>query len=209
MTMQFSGSALELRWNRKDLENLEAVLPLVRGCAVAVQAGGCLGVFADRLASEFFAVYTFEPDPELFRSLVRNTATHPNIYYFNAALGFERECVRTVCELRGDDGKSVLHEGMTRTEPGGFVPRLRVDDLALPACDLIYLDVEGDEIAALSGANLTIARYRPVVACEVNRGVEYRGFEKEDVGRLMVAMDYRLVGSSRSDLFFVHRELAP
>jgi FkbM family methyltransferase len=202
-----NGSAIELKWNMKDLGNLEAVLPLVRQRHVVVQAGGCLGVFPDRLAGEFDVVYTFEPDPKLFRHLVLNTARKTNIVYFQAALGYDRRCVQTVCELRPNDGKTVLHEGMTRTEPNGLIPTMRVDDLALPACDLLYLDIEGDEIFALQGANYTIARYKPVVVCEVNRGVEYRGFQQSDVASLLTKMDYQVAARHRSDVVFLPMEV--
>lgn len=202
------GSEIELKWNRKDLESLEKVLPLVPYRGVAIQAGGCLGVFAERLARAFEVVYTFEPDPVMFTKLVMNLPQQ-NVIKIQAALGNERGTVRTVCELRPNDGKTVLHEGMTRTEPGGFIPVLRVDDFCLPRCDLIYLDVEGDEIFALRGASATIREKRPVIACEVNRGIEYRGFRQEDVGAYLRLLGYEKVGQNRSDEFYVPKERMP
>lgn len=199
------GSEIELKWNRKDAESLEHVLANhVSGRRAVVQAGGCLGVFAMRLAREFDAVYTFEPDSDLFNALCMNVP-HINVIKFQAALGAAPRLVRTECSLRPNDGKTVLHEGMTRTEPGGIVPTLRIDDLGLETCDLIYLDVEGDELFALRGAAATIHRCRPVVVCEVNRGIEYRGLEQEDLRRHMRLLEYEKVAQLRSDEVYVSR----
>lgn len=198
------GSEIELKWNRKDLQSLEAVLPRVKQRHVAVQAGGCLGVFAKRLAKDFTAVYTFEPDPQLFALMCINVP-EPNVIKMQAALGSDKGMVHTVCELRPNDGKTVLHEGMTRTEPGGIIPVLRINDLTLPHCDLIYLDVEGDELYALHGARETIEKHRPVVVCEVNRGIEYRGFRQKDVENYMRLLGYEAIDQLRSDTVFISK----
>jgi hypothetical protein len=46
----------------------------------------------------------------------------------------------------------------------------RIDDLNLPSCDLIHLDVEGYEAAALQGAIETIKKFKPVVIIERDSG---------------------------------------
>ena len=49
-----------------------------------------------------------------------------------------------------------------------------IDDLDLYACDLICLDVEGYELAALKGANATLADFQPVVLFEdIGHGKRY------------------------------------
>lgn len=201
------GSDIELKWNRRDAESLRFVIDkYCKRRRQAIQAGGCLGVFANEMAERGFDhVYTFEPDPELFQKLNRNVKYH-NVVRMQAALGNGGAPVKTVCELRPNDGKTSLHEGMTRTEadPEGFVPVLRIDDLHLTAVDLVYLDVEGDELAALQGGYQTIMRCRPVIACEINRGITYRGFTKEDVRTYIEAMlGYKRVDVLRSDEVFI------
>lgn len=202
------GSALELKWNRKDLESLRTVVeryvPKDKR-RVAVQAGGCLGVFADYLSSRFGAVYTFEPDTVMFRKMVTNIADCLNVVPMQAALGNERRMIHTVCDLRNND-KTVLHEGMTRTEPGGHIPTLRIDDLGLPYCDLIYLDIEGDEYAALLGALTTLTDHKPVVVCEINRGIDYRGISREAIPVHLARFGYTQVEKLRSDYVFVCKE---
>jgi FkbM family methyltransferase len=200
---KFEGSPLELKWNGKDLESLKQVVAMVAEKRIAVQAGACLGVFPKYLSAKFDAVYTFEPSAPLFVRMTKN-APEPNIVRFQAALGCQRgSMLNPVCSLRGNDGKSVLHEGMTRMETGGIIPTMRLDDLALPCCDLIYLDVEGWELYALRGAQETIRRYRPVIACEINRGIEYLGISGDDLRAHIKSLDYEFAVKIRSDEVFL------
>jgi len=199
---KFEGSPIELKWNRKDLESLKQVVAMVKQKRIAVQAGACLGVFPKYLSAEFKAVYTFEPSPPLFVKMTKN-APEPNIVRFQAALGCERGAMVTpVCSLRGKD-KNVLHEGMTRVEQGGIIPTMLLDDLALPFCDLIYLDVEGWELYALHGARETIRRHRPIIACEINRGIEYLGISGDDLRTHIRLLNYEFAIKIRSDEVFV------
>lgn len=199
----FTGDKVELKWNRKDLASLKQVIELVKPHRrIAVQAGGCLGVFPKYLAGVFDTVYTFEPSPESFVHMVHN-AQEKNIVRFQAALGARSGMVDPICSLRGNDGKTVLHAGMTRMESGGVIPTIRLDDLDLPACDLLYLDVEGWELYALQGARETIMRHRPVIACEINRGIEYFGISKEDMRTHLRTLDYKFALQARSDEVFV------
>ena len=127
---------------------------------VVVQAGANWGYWPLRLACMFDTVYTFEPDPVCFAALTANTRDMLNVVRFQAAVGIDRELVKVVAE---DDDTT----GNQYVQVGGIIPTLRIDDLALPECDLIYLDVEGSEYAAFGGAMETILRCRPVVAFEV------------------------------------------
>jgi FkbM family methyltransferase len=197
----FAGDPRVLKWNAKDLESLKAIVR--EYCSEhrsAVQAGGCLGVFASWLSFHFAKVYTFEPDPRMFSTLVSNVPA-ANVVKLQAALGCERgRLVETVCSLRGNE--QTLHQGMTRTESGGHVPTLRLDDLAIADCDLLYLDIEGDELPALMGAIATIKRSKPIVVCEINSASDHRAIPRSAVPDLLRSVGYDLTTKYRSDHVF-------
>lgn len=206
---KFKGSPEALKWNRRDLPVVDAVLKVVQGRTAAVQAGGNLGLFPKRLAQVFGAVYTFEPHPDNFVKLMFN-APEANIVKFQAALGDERRLVRTSMTRR--DGKENVHEGIAHVAGPGIVPTLRIDDLALPVCDLIYLDTEGDELFGLRGAVETIQRCRPVIAVEINKNLGYVGLQPDDVIGWVMDQGYQeranIGHTMHKDRLFVPQERA-
>jgi len=193
----FRGDRVELKWNVKGLEAVKYVLSIVRDHRVCVQAGGCLGVFPKFLSTRFDVVYTFEPSAQ-FVAMTAN-APENNIIRMQAALSDGHEMVNPVTSLDGYEGKKVLHVGMTQVKAGGIVPSLRLDDLALPACGLLYLDVEGHELRALRGGEKTITTHRPVVVCEVNKSIG----GVDDVSQYLLALGYRLKTRIQSDEVYV------
>ena len=199
------GSTAALKWSHRDLEHLEAVMALVKGRTAVVQAGANLGVFPKRLAQSFQTVYTFEPAPDLF-AIVQANAPEANIIKFQAALGSTHGLVG-VSRVRRD-GKPNAHEGITHVVPGGNIPTMRIDDLALPVCELIYLDIEGMELDALKGAIGTLMHCRPVVAVEVNKNLAYVGLTEHDIYAFMADMGYQHALTVGSDRAFVPVERA-
>lgn len=197
---RFAGSQLGLKWNRRDLPNLDKVVARVPRRRVALQAGGCLGIFPKRLAESFETVYCFEPSPALFPLLCQN-APERNIIRFQAALGYHRQFVGLSQERR--DGKPDPHEGITHVSGTGPIPTLRIDDLALPVCDLLQLDLEGFELYALQGAAETLARCRPVLCIEINKSIGFMGFSEDDVRACITGAGYRFVERLQSDELFV------
>ncbi len=194
---QFKGSKDGLKWMRRDLPCLDSIIARVPQKRVAVQAGGNLGIYPKRLAAAFETVYTFEVAPELFSALYAN-APETNIYRYQAALGYDRSLVGTSTVRR--DGKPGTHEGITHISGPGKTPTLRLDDFALPVCDLICLDVEGWELYALQGAVETIARCRPVLSVEINKNAAYVGLEAEEIRECITTeLGYRRVDRLQSD----------
>lgn len=199
------GSPTALKYARRDLPHLDAVLELVPGRTAVVQAGGCLGVYPAHLAQQFATVYCFEPATDLFEKMVRN-APADNIVRFQAALGERRGLVGTSRIRR--DGKPHAHEGITYIVPGGTTPTLLLDDLALPVCDLVQLDLEGMELPALKGAVETLLRCRPVVCVEINKNLRYMGWTEDDVNLFLRDCRYRHALTVGSDQAFVPMERA-
>jgi len=169
---------------------------------VAVQAGGNCGVWPLELAKLFEQVYTFEPDPMNFTALAVNTASVPNIVKMQAALGDKAALVG----IRFDEPENC---GCGRIHFGGNVPTLRIDDMVLPGVDLICLDVEGRELAALQGATNTIRAHRPVILFEDKGLSSHYGVARGMVAKwLEDTHDYRVVASVRRDFICVPFEQA-
>lgn len=194
------GSAEALKWSHRDVTRLDAVLALVRGRTAVIQAGGNLGVFPKRLSREFQTVYCFEPAADLFEMMMVN-APAQNIVRIQAALGDTRELVGTSRVRR--DGKPNNHEGITHVVPGGTIPTLRIDDLALPVCELIYLDIEGSELPAIRGAAETLKRCRPVLVVEINKNLGFVGLTEAQMLEHITAQGYKHALSLGSDQAFV------
>jgi len=150
---------------------------------VVVQAGGNVGVFPRELARNFGAVYTFEPDAENFNCLARN-CPESNIIKFQTALGDNHDHIRVGIsrpDLKNNCGAyQVIGEGIT--------PTMMIDDLELPACDLIYLDIEGYELQALKGGEKTIKKYHPVIVVENKQLPLMYGITPEEVIEYLVCM---------------------
>lgn len=163
------------------------VFPLVDKKRVAVQAGGAMGMWAKRMSQVFDVVYTFEPTPQSFHCLNFN-CPEENIVAFNAALGWEAGMVNMQFpehKARSKSGKD--NYGGFRCFPGGYIPTMKIDDLELPGCDLLFLDLEGYELFALKGAIHTIKKYKPVIVMEDKGCSNAFGYAKGDVEKYLAA----------------------
>ena len=202
----FSGDELSIRYAKRDLAlTLPTVLGLTPGRAVAVQAGGNLGVYADELAQYFRAVYTFEPDAEMFRQLMHNVGSRDNAVAMRAALGDQHAMVGTT-RARRDSKSGPVHDALTHISGPGIVPTLRVDDLGLDFLDVLWLDVEGHEYDVLLGARETMQKYRPTVVVEINEQCEIRGIQPEDIRTLLRMTGYEFVVRIKADEVYTWRK---
>lgn len=174
--------------------DLEAIYPHVTAFDVVVQAGGNVGMFPARLAERFKFVYTFEPDADNFNCLAHN-AMLTNIIKFQAALGNRHECVKL--------WTNPVNVGAHYVDGTGEIPTLMIDDLNLPTCNLIMLDVEGYETAALKGAAATLQKFRPcVVIEEKGHGTRYGDEKATDY---LEALGYREAARVHRDIVFTWR----
>lgn len=167
-----------------------------RKTAVAVQAGGYIGMWPIRMAKFFSIVHTFEPVPANYECLeenvkhIRGVVTHRDVLSDKAgqpiSMKFHKMWGSHVIDAPAEaDGDIVT--GLSTT----------IDTLELPVCDLIYLDIEGHEIQALKGAAETIKRCKPVITLEVweaNRAT-YNAF--------MLALGYVEQQRTHSDVVYV------
>lgn len=138
---------------------------------VAVDVGANVGTTVLPLARAVTAtgqVIAFEPQPLMAQCLQTALSLNEN---FN---------VRVICAALAD------HPGWARipapdiAQGGNYgamalgtrglqVPMMRLDDLELPSCALLKIDVEGYEWAVIQGAEQHLLRHRPVVYLEAKR----------------------------------------
>lgn len=162
---------------------------------VVVQAGGNVGMWPKRMAELFGTVYTFEPDPMNFAALCLNTAGLDNVVKMQAVLGRSHYGV--------DLNREVKNCGAFFVEGVGKFPTFTIDDLGLDACNLIYLDIEGCESAAIHGALNTIMDHSPVVAFE-DKGLGGRYHAPQgSVQKLLESYRYRVVETANDDFIMV------
>jgi hypothetical protein len=87
----------------------------------------------------------------------------------------------------------------------GKVPVFLIDDLNLPVCNLIHLDIEGYEPFALEGAKETLVRCRPVVAIEnCEKWLVRYGNSLSTIEDFLKNLGYTHTASARGDRIYIH-----
>ena len=148
-------------------------------------------------------VVAIEPFPANYDHLVRNVALNQlsdRVTALNLAVGDRRG--RGAFEV-----PNPKHAGTVKVRPdggAGEVDIVPLDELTLPgAPDLLKIDIEGAELAALAGAERTIRAHRPLVYLEV-----WTPLVLNKVIAFFEAADYRLVAGFNEDptFLFAHRD---
>lgn len=173
-----------------NLEGVELTYKLCTKHDLAIQAGGNVGVWPRELRKKYKRVITFEPSSENFELMLKNLSG-VDVQMFHAALGDRagRCNIKPNPENCGDD----------QTTPGADVLVMAIDDLEMDP-DLIYLDIQGDELPALKGASRTIARCSPVIAIEID-GHSMR--KHGDPRPFLMDLGYKRVDRAHQDEIFV------
>jgi FkbM family methyltransferase len=134
-------------------------------------------------------LYAFEPQRRVFQVLCANLALNDidNAVALPQACGAEAGwAVIPPMDYAGPEnigGVSLAPAGSA----GERVQVVRLDDLDLPACGLLKVDVEGFEAEVLTGAAATIRRHRPVLYVENDRPPKQRALIRQ-----MADLGYRL-----------------
>lgn len=140
----------------------------------AVDIGANIGTVALPLARAVGPsgrVYAFEPQRRAHALLGVNAALNGLTQLIPVRAGLAAAAgVMVVPPAGGDDGGNQGALALAADGPGDPVPVFPLDALALPACALIKIDVEGMEAAVLAGAAGTIARHRPILYVEAHAG---------------------------------------
>jgi FkbM family methyltransferase len=169
-------------WETSHVDRIVGRMIISGRTGLALQAGGCNGMYPRLLSSVFERVITLEPDPTSFEALTLNCSGLDNVFKFQAALGDSPSTVSMIVQ----DPTNV---GMNRVSEGGVIPRITIDSLGASP-DLIWLDIEGHEVEALRGSIETIRRSRPTIVVE-NPGPKFND--------VMSSVGYELVDRSVAD----------
>lgn len=177
---------------RHGLPAIERAIAHCRHHRTAIQAGGHAGFWPKRLAEIFDHVLTFEPEPILYECLKLN-CTAENVGAFRMGLG----------ALAGRVAfKSHVSAGSWRVDPAGDheITLTTVDAFRLDTLDALFLDIEGYEVQALTGALETIKRCRPVILSELLPR------SRDEIARWMHHQGYHQADRFGRDAIYVPRE---
>ncbi|MHA6684489.1 FkbM family methyltransferase [Mesorhizobium sp. A556] len=180
------------------IEELAEIPELVELCKqrrVCVQAGGNGGLWPEKMAGHFETVFTFEPDPILFRCLVNNVP-HENVVFTQAAVGAAPGFIAM------DRWMGQVNPGANRVQAGGNIPMVTIDSYSMENVDLIQFDIEGYELNALRGAVETIMRCKPVVCLELRNHSGHFGATDDQIRQFMKDAGYSMAKRMNFDEFW-------
>lgn len=153
---------------------------VVKPGMTVVEAGANIGAHSVMLARACSPgpLFAFEPQQRVFQllcaNLVMNGVTNALAFPDAVGAGAGTALIPPIdYGGRYNFGSVSIRptDGSARPDWGAGQPTrvVAIDDLALPACDLLKIDVEGFEAAVLHGASQTIARCRPLLYVENDR----------------------------------------
>lgn len=133
---------------------------------VAVDIGAHVGLWSYWMARDFNRVIAFEPNKALHPCFVRNLPFDIGfVDLIPDALG--------ASEYTGRIDFAVQSTGGGRLVPTAAAPDtlvvMTLDSYRLPAINLLKIDIEGGEAAALRGGEQTIRRCKPVIVVEIRQ----------------------------------------
>jgi len=190
----FRVKFLKYKFFKRGEPEIRLVRHLVEPGSTALDVGCSIGIYAAEMARHAGKVIACEANPAV-AAFARSVAPR-NVEVINVALSSApgRATLKiplgasgeTIDELATIDAGNPL-QGRAATI--ATVEMKRLDDLAIPNCSFIKIDVEGHEEAVLAGASALIATQRPVLMIELDETLNQGA-----LGRLtahLADMDYR------------------
>jgi FkbM family methyltransferase len=155
--------AWQYRWNERELNLIDSFVPIDRG---AVDIGMWWGPWTWWLARRVPRVDAFEPNAELVERV--RTVMPANVSVHGVALSDRAGTSEMWITARGagTEGRGSLEVGQGKVNLRS-VETSRLDDLDLGDVGFVKIDVEGHELAVLSGATKLLDVQRPNVLVEV------------------------------------------
>jgi len=162
-----------------ELNNIFAILDTLPDNAVIVDGGANIGFFtipvAHRTQDCGTRIISFEPQRQLFQALSGSLALngYDHVYLHHCGLAAEPGIAQLPAvdySVAQDFGTVQLSDQATVDEDNWMANRVvnvtSIDAMELSRLDFFKLDVEGYEVAALTGAIKTIKQYRPWIWVE-------------------------------------------
>ena len=179
------------------LQFFQRAFKYVTDWSIAIDGGANRGNWTAVMADKFAIVYAFEPAKDLINPLRMRFDGCGSVTVRHAALWFQAAQV----SLLPDPVHPAKIYGRY-VQPGGNIEAIAIDDLELPSCGLIKLDLEGAEMPALEGAERTLMRHHPVVVCECKSMAARFGASAEDPGIFLGEIGYREIARQKPDRIY-------
>jgi len=196
---------------------LDVINPFLSDNPVIVEAGAFDGHDTKKMAQQWpqGTVHAFEPVPEIYERLLKNTSMLNNVHQYPLALS-DRTGVSEfyVSEKPNKPGiasqAGSLHKPKERLKHSPLIfPRMATvqtitldqwaDENGISAIDLLWLDTQGHELAILQAAPKMIHHIKVVLA-EVSFIESYEGQPLyEDVVAWMAEHNFELIGCDFAD----------
>jgi len=173
----------------------------------AVCAGGHIGIMPRVYGAHFEHVIVFEPDEKNWECLLANMQPYGYpVKLVNAAL-MHKNGSASIIHNQTNSGASFLEPVTNPSRVGRPVDCVMLDYIALVACDLLQLDVEGCELQALEGAADTIYKHRPIIVLELNACVKRYGYDHSAIYQWLGSRGYveKRDAQQGNDHVFIHQ----
>lgn len=158
-----------------DVKKVRAASAVANATGTALDVGAHVGITALLMARRFDRVVAFEPVPETYEALRRNTAEVDNIDHMHCGISEANGALRFEYQPNHGQLSHALMEHEPRqwedSEITDLIPVRTIDSMGLDDVTFIKIDTEGFEGPVVFGARETIMRCRPVVLME-QRGNE-------------------------------------
>jgi FkbM family methyltransferase len=160
----------------------------------AVDIGANIGNHSIYFSKYFEKVFSFEPNPLVYKVLELNTQKLPNIHVYNLGLGSESGTAKVVIENKQNMMGGKLNTAIEDiSDESELVDIIRLDDITEVnehKIGLIKIDVEGMEEEVLKGALETIGKHKPIILFEQHK----KDFDNDEspVIRLIRSMSYEI-----------------
>jgi FkbM family methyltransferase len=168
---------------------MRRILPLIPEGGTVVDIGAFIGDHTaayKKKVGPTGKVYAFEPNPEAFECLAYNC---PDCDCRDIALTwYEFEDLK----MRKESNAGATYTTLLENGVPCRCSYLDTQLFGIDRCDFIKIDVEGDELKVLIGAERTIFEFQPVMLVEVNEPLlQRKGSSRESLFQLLEVFNYR------------------